>query len=182
MRHDWPLIEREDIGHFKVFHMVKDTRRHPTKGSLHHFYQLQSQDWVNVIPLTHDDEVVLVRQFRAGLSETTVEIPGGLVDPGESPVTAALRELREETGYEAEQAEELGWVHPNPALFDNRTYTYLARGARKAGEQKLDSGEAIEILTVPLAEIPAWIKEGKITHSLVISGFYRLFMERHVQV
>jgi 8-oxo-dGTP pyrophosphatase MutT (NUDIX family) len=176
MHDDWPLLETTPLGDFRVLSLHRDVRRHPGRGASHTFYRLHATDWVNVVPLTPGGgEVVLIRQFRAGIGAETWEIPGGMVDPGEAPGAAALRELREETGFVGAAAEELGWVHPNPALFDNRCWTYLARDVVRAAPPQLDDGEVIAVEVVPLAEIPGFIRAGRITHALVIAAFHRLF-------
>lgn len=142
------------------------------------YYVVEAPEWINVVPVTEDGRVVLVRQYRYGIEAPTLEIPGGMCDPGESPIEAARRELREETGYDARELVSLGWVHPNPAVQTNRCHSFLARGAFVAGDPEPDEDEEIEVETVPLASIPDLIREGAITHSLVIAAFHLLSLRR----
>jgi 8-oxo-dGTP pyrophosphatase MutT (NUDIX family) len=136
------------------------------------FYVLHAPDWINIIPLTNDRRVVLVRQFRHGIEDFTLEIPGGMCDEGEAPIDAARREMREESGYEAREIVPLGWVHPNPAIQGNGCHSFLASSAYEAGPPDPDPNEQFEVTTVPIAEIPKLIEEGRITHSLVIAAFH----------
>jgi len=138
------------------------------------FYVVTAPDWINVIPVTDDDRVILVRQYRFGIEGSTLEIPGGMCDEGEAPADAARRELREETGYDAGELELLGSVHPNPAIQNNRCHSFLAPGVRRVGAPDPDADEAIEVVEVPLSEIPGLIAGGKITHALVIAAFHYL--------
>jgi 8-oxo-dGTP pyrophosphatase MutT (NUDIX family) len=173
----WNIVSSERRDSLRIFGLRVDRAVSPRTGKAHDFYVLESGSWVNVIPVTPEQEVVLIRQYRHGTREVTLEIPGGIVEPGDSPQEAARRELREETGYEAGEMIGLGFVHPNPAFLDNRCYTFLAPGVLRAGPQTQDEKEDIHVLLEPLAEIPRLIREGVITHSLVVAAFYRLFME-----
>jgi 8-oxo-dGTP pyrophosphatase MutT (NUDIX family) len=173
----WDVVSSVRRDQLRIFGLRVDRAVSPRTGVAHEFYVLESGNWVNVIPVTPEREVVLIRQYRHGTREVTLEIPGGIIEPGDSPQAAARRELREETGYEAGEMVGLGFVHPNPAFLDNRCYTFIARDARRTGPQTQDEKEDIEVLLKPLAEIPALIREGRITHSLVVAAFYRLFME-----
>jgi 8-oxo-dGTP pyrophosphatase MutT (NUDIX family) len=173
----WNIVASERQDRLRIFSLRIDRAVSPRTGAAHDFYVLESKSWVNVIPVTPAQEVVLIRQYRHGTREVTLEIPGGIVEKGNSPQEAARRELREETGYEAGEMVGLGYVHPNPAFLDNRCYTFLAQGARRTGPQTQDEKEDIEVLLKPLADIPRLIREGEITHSLVMAAFYRFFME-----
>jgi 8-oxo-dGTP pyrophosphatase MutT (NUDIX family) len=141
------------------------------------YYVLEAVDWVNVIPITPDGEVVLIELHRHGVNELSLEVPGGMVDPEDpSPMAAAQRELREETGYESAPLIPLGVVHPNPAIQDNRCYTFLAPNARPAGTPDPDEGEEITVVKYPLAEVPDLLKQGRVTHSLVITAFFWFYL------
>jgi len=171
----WQCIGSKTGPSFRVFSIRTDTTISPRTGKGHDFYIIESGDWVNVIPLTADHQVVMVKQYRHGSGEVTLEIPGGLVDPGDTPEKAASRELSEETGYEAEGWVKIGVVNPNPAIFNNRCYTFVAQNAKKVREPMPDQTEDIEVVLLPVARIPELIQEGEIDHAMVITAFYWYF-------
>ena len=173
----WKVLSSRRDDSYRVFSLRTDLSRSPRTGQEHHFFILESSSWVNVIPLTPRNEVVLVRQYRHGIQGVTLEIPGGLVEGGDTPEEAALRELHEETGYRCSKITLLGSVHPNPAIQNNQCYSFLARDVFIAGEQQQDEKEDIEVLLRPLSEIPRLIRDGEITHALVLAAFYRYYME-----
>lgn len=174
----WPKIRTRSNRSYRVFSVRTDIVLSPRTHKKHDFYIIESSDWVNIIPITADRQVVMVRQYRHGSGEVTLEIPGGLVDDQDTPRQAAARELLEETGYRAKKWSKIGCVNPNPALFQNRCYTYLAQDIRKVADLKPDQTEDIEVVLVPLSEIPGLIRKGRIDHSIVITAFTHYFL-RH---
>ncbi len=174
----WEWIRDVFKGDFEVFKVLGRLMRSPLSGRSHQFHIIESPDWVNIIPVTAADEVILVRQFRFGRKESSLETPGGLIDPGESPFDAAQRELHEETGYHASTWTPLGSVDPNPALFTNRCHFFLAAPAFEAGPGDPEETEELSLEQCPLAAIPDRIREGAIRHALVIAGFYLLDAHR----
>ena len=177
----WRVVNSERDDSYRVFSIRTDNAVSPRTGKEHKFYVLESTPWVNVIALTEDDQVILVRQYRHGTKEVTLEIPGGLVENNDTPLVAAQKELREETGFEAAVWKELGFVHPNPAIQSNKCYFFLARGAHKVGDLDLDEKEDIMVELRSLREIPDLIERGGITHALVLAAFYRFYMEHSSQ-
>ena len=161
--------------------MSRTATRSPTTGELHDFFRIDSNDWVNVVAFTGAGELVMVRQYRHGLGELTLEIPGGLVDPGELPAEAAARELFEETGYRAGKLEEIGTTCPNPALFGNRLYSYLASGLERVGDPSNPGTEETVVELVPEPAVRALVREGEIDHALVIAAFHFLDLYREAQ-
>jgi ADP-ribose pyrophosphatase len=142
------------------------------------FYTLGCGEWVNIIALTPSLEAVMIRQYRAGTNSVILETPGGIIDPHEKdPSTAALRELKEETGYTGDYVEPLGFVHPNPALLNNRAYTFLVRDVQLAGIQSLDPLEDIKVELIPIRDIPALMRSGEISHAIVLAAFALLEMK-----
>lgn len=175
MGQPWAFLVSKVLQSCRVFNLRTERYRSPRTGQEHDFYLIDSSDWVNVIPLTGDGKVILVKQFRFGIKEFSLEIPGGMLDEGDTPAGAAARELLEETGFVGEEPEFLGYVHPNPAIHTNRCYTYLVRNALFQKPPKQDSTEDVEVEIVPLRDIPKLIQEGAITHALVIAAFYWYF-------
>lgn len=162
----------ERVFHTPIFDLDRHTLISPRSGRAHDFYILECADWCNIVPITSANEVVMVRQHRYGTGEETLELPGGMIDREDpSPLEAARRELLEETGYQAREIVETGVIAPNPAMQTNRTWSFLARGVERVRAPKLDGGEDIEVVTVPLAEIPARVARGEISHALVVVAF-----------
>ncbi len=173
---EWTLDEPRVRYESPVLTLVERTGTYPPDGHQHRFTILQVPDWVNVIAITPDRQVVCVRQFRVGTARTTLEIPGGMMDPDDrDPVTTGRRELLEETGYLADHYELIGTVEPNPALQTNRCHTILALDAVLEQGQNLDPSERIRVETLPLKEIPEAIADGRIAHALVVSAFVWYF-------
>lgn len=168
----WTRVAKGEPIDFTILEVREDTVADPRDGKHHPRVILEAPDWVNIIPVTRSGEVVLIRQFRFGVWQDSLEIPGGMVDPGEDPQAAAVRELEEETGYVPAQVIPLGWVHPNPALQSNRCHSFLALDCEQRHEGALDEGEDITVELHPRAGVPQLILSGKISHSLVVAAFY----------
>ena len=144
--------------------------RHPARPRAQDFFVISAPDWVNVVALTPDRQLVLVRQFRYGTNDFSLEIPGGVMDPGEDAITAGVRELREETGYVGTNARLLGRVHPNPAMQDNRCHLVLVEEARREAGLDWDADEEFEIMTRPVDEVYQLAYAGGITHAMVLDA------------
>ena len=169
----WEKTGSKPVGDFRIFKIRSDTCVNPRTGKEHDFYVLDSVNWVNVIALTPDRKLVMIHQYRHGSGTVELEIPGGMMDPHETdPVVAAIRELREETGYEGENARVLGKIHSNPAILSNTTFTVLIENCHLKHGVEFDHGEDLATQLVPVAEIPKLVADEKIGHSLVVVALY----------
>ncbi len=169
----WKKIRSKLLGDFRIFKLRSDFKISPRTGKEHDFFVLDSVNWVNVVAVTPDQRLVMVEQFRHGSNTVELEIPGGMMDAGETdPVATAVRELREETGYAGEHARLLGKIHSNPAILSNVTYTVLIENCRLQHGVEFDSGEDLITRLVPVAEIPKLVADEKIGHSLVVVALY----------
>ena len=177
MIRDWEILGREVIRDFKIFQIEKKRVRSPRTGKASEVQAVRFADWVLILALTTDEKVVMVRQYRHGTERVCLELPGGLVDPADGlPAVSARRELLEETGYRADEIMRIGECYPQPAILSNKCFFYLAKNAAQVQSQNLDSGEDIEILKIPLKEIPAKIESREIDHGMVLLAFFFLWM------
>jgi ADP-ribose pyrophosphatase len=174
----WARIDREAVYRTRIFDLQRQRSRSPRTGREHDFFVLDACDWVNIIPVTAAGEVVLIRQYRHGVEDFTLEIPGGMVDATDaSAQVAAVREMLEETGYGSDDVISLGSIHPNPAIQANRCHTFLARGAELRQEPSFDGTEETEVVLEPLARVPELIRAGHISHALVVVAFHWLHLD-----
>lgn len=175
----WPTISTEPLLNCGVFSVRRAVRRSPRTADAHDFYVLDAPGWVNVIAVTPQDELVMVEQFRHGTETVELEIPGGVMDPGEaSPVETGVRELREETGYAGDHAELLGRVWPNPAIMSNTCFTVLVEHCTLRTGTQFDHGEDLITRLVPFAEARRLVATGTIRHSLVVVALYHYELRR----
>jgi 8-oxo-dGTP pyrophosphatase MutT (NUDIX family) len=166
----WIVEGTDPVADCRVFE-VEARRSRRADGAEGTFYRLRSVDWVNVIALTGDGRVVLIRQWRHGAATGVLEIPGGMVDAGEDPQRAAQRELLEETGYRAARWAKLGAVNPNPALFGNRLHSFLAEDCELTDERDNDPHEETLVELVERPALDDLMRAGRIDHALVLTAF-----------
>lgn len=175
----WPVLSSKKLGDYRIFTVRSDIKRSPRTGQEHDFFVIDSTDWVNVIAVTPQDELVMVEQFRHGSNTVELEVPGGVMDPHDpSPAATGVRELREETGYAGENARIIGQILPNPAIMSNRCFTVLVENCRDAHPLQWDHSEDLVTRRVPVADIPKLIASGIIKHSLVVVAFYHFDLMR----
>jgi len=172
----WELIDTRKDSSYPLFSVSINRNRSPRTGEIHEFQVLNSPDWVAVIAVTPDNNLVMVRQYRHGSGELSLEPPGGLVKEGQTPEQSGREELSEETGYRSDSLELLGWMDPMPALFTNRFYIFLAKDAMPTGNLDPDETEEIETVLVPLDEIRDYIRTGRIRCAVMIAALH-LFLE-----
>ena len=169
----WKKIGSKPVGDFRIFTIRSDQVISPRTQQAHDVYVIDCVNWVNVIALTPDRRLVMIEQYRHGSTTVELEIPGGMMDPADaSPVAAGLRELREETGYEGENARIIGQIFPNPAIMSNTCFTVLVENCRCLHPLQFDHGEDLITRLVPVTEIPHLVASGKIQHSLVVVALY----------
>ena len=134
------------------------------------------RSWANIVALTRENEVVLIKQYRYGVKEVLWEIPGGVVDDCESPLEGVKRELLEETGYTSSEIIQVGNLYPNPALQTNTMFCFLALNAEKVTGQSLDDGEDIEVHLVPLDELVPMMQRGEFIHALQVAALLQVLI------
>jgi 8-oxo-dGTP pyrophosphatase MutT (NUDIX family) len=166
----WERRGERVLASTRVFDLLDVVFFQPSRRVEREFVVVRAPDWVNVLALTSGGLLVLVRQFRFGIDDFSLEIPGGVIESGEDPVAAGVRELSEETGYVGDSARLLASVHPNPAIMGNRCHFVLVEGAALRAPLDWDPEEEIEVSTAPVDEVLAWARGGRITHSLVVGA------------
>lgn len=171
----WVRGEPRLLAHTRILELQSVPFHHPRREVKRDFVVVDAPDWVNVLAHTRDDRLVLVNQFRYGIDAFSWEIPGGVIEAGEDPVVAGLRELKEETGYAGRNARLLASVHPNPAFMRNRCHLVLVEECELVAPPAWDHDEEIEVATVLVSEVYERARAGGITHSLVLDAL--LFFE-----
>jgi 8-oxo-dGTP pyrophosphatase MutT (NUDIX family) len=162
--HDQTLVDNW------LLRLRRERFRSRKSGKTHDFFVAYLTDGVHVVAVTPENEVVMVRQFRVGIHRDSLETPGGLIEPGEDPCIAGVRELLEETGYAGEAPILLGTISPNPGFLAQRIATIVVRNARQIAEPAPDQTEELTIELIPVPLIHSLIKRGDIEHGVCVAG------------
>lgn len=166
----WTTENQKIVADCRIFRVENRHSRRVSDGKEADWFVINTADFVNVVGVTPKRELLLVRQFRHGSNEFSWELPGGMVDEGESPVDAGLRELLEETGYSGSSHEMIGRCHPNPAIMDNWCHFVLVENVEKTAATAWDENEEMEVCTMPLDEVWRMVSKGQVTHSLTLAA------------
>ncbi len=166
---DHPFIKIEEL---KV--------RHPTEDRTKIYSIVHHSDWVNVVAETEDKKVILVNQWRAGINDFSIEVPGGKIDEGESPITAGIRELEEETGYTLTSESNvisLGYVDANPAIQDNKMHYVFVNNVKKTKETNFDDMELVETDAYDKEKVSVMLATGQIRHSYSVLALHKALIK-----
>ncbi len=169
----WNKLSSELLVDCRVVRVNRERWRHPVRGTEGDFVAMDAPDWVLVVAVTTAGELVMVRQFRFGSSDLSLEVPGGVANPGETdPVATGRRELLEETGYDGGEAWLAGTVFPNPALQRNRCHFVIVDGVHQTGTRAFDEHEDITMETLPVDRVLELARTGGITHALALTALF----------
>lgn len=168
----WKTLSTEYLIRTPWATLRKDTCEMPDGRIVPSYYVLEYPNWVNIVAVTREQEFILVKQYRHGIGEEVLEVPGGVIDPGEDALTAARREMLEETGYAFDDVKVLADLFPNPATSNNVTTSFLMTGGVKVQEQALDEHEEIEIILASAEETKALLLDNKIGQALHASALF----------
>lgn len=178
----WSIVRENKEYSTSIFKLLKQRIRLESSAEdlEGDFYILDAPEWINVMPLTADEEIILVEQYRHGTQEPTLEIPGGMVDAGESSLEGAKRELLEETGYRSDTWKGLGKVSSNPSMLNNYTHMYIAQDCKFVGTQNPDEHERIEVHKMLLADFLEFAKNGTVHHAIVLAAVARYLLKHEM--
>lgn len=168
----WRALSSKELFKTTFFRFRSDQCELPDGRVMPNYYVMEFPDWVNIVPITEDNKIVLVEQYRHATGETTLEFPGGSTDPHlkEDPAKGAMRELLEETGYVPDEVRLIGIQSPNPAMQNNKMHTFIGLSCKKLHEPKLDPFEDIRVVTMPIPEVIDKVLKGEINHSVVVAS------------
>lgn len=176
----WKILDRKRHSFFGWLDIEEKRVLSPRTGKEMDVKTFHCRPWTLVLPITPAQEVVMVQQYRHGTEEVSLELPGGIVDPKDnSPDIAARRELLEETGYQPQSFSQLGECFPQPAIMANKCFFFLAENVLKIREPAPDDGEDIQIVKIPLEDIPVKIMQGEIEHGMVLLNFFFFWMKQN---
>jgi 8-oxo-dGTP pyrophosphatase MutT (NUDIX family) len=169
---NWETLEQKHLVRDRWISLRADKCRMPDGTIVAPYYTLEYPNWANVVAVTPQKEIVMVRQYRHALGQITLELPGGAVDEGEEAIVAAQRELLEETGYEPEKIEPLCQLSPNPANHNNYSLSFLATGISPASGQQLDETEEIEVVQIPLEKVKEMLARQEFIQAMHVAAFF----------
>jgi ADP-ribose pyrophosphatase len=178
----WDLQGEKLHANCRIFEVRERRFKRRSDGLEGDFYVLDTNDWVNVLAITPEQKIVLVRQFRFGSRENSLEPPGGVVEKGEDPIIAGIRELEEETGYVGQKPELIGSVRPNAAILSNRCHVVMVREARKTAKLNFDQHEELVTELYPITMLKELVKSGEITHSIGLNSILMLLLELEIDL
>ncbi len=174
---NWKLLESKYVYRDRWLRARADKCELPDGRIMEPYYVIEVPDWTNMVIITKEKRIVLVRQYRHALGTTTLELPGGILEQGESPKESAIREMHEETGYVSDEVEFLMKISPNPALNNNTAYFFLAINAEKLTDTKFDPFEDIVIETFSKDELKQLLEEGKLQHGVQQGAIYQAMIK-----
>lgn len=171
----WRMLAETLHADCRVFEVYKRQCVHPDDDRQGEFFVIKSNDWVQVLALTPEQQLILVQQYRFGSGALSWEVPGGVIDATDaSPEAAAARELLEETGYRGDTGEVIGWCYPNPAIQSNRTHFVLIRNCRPVAPPAPDPHEEIAVHTTTPGEAVRMAARGEIRHAIALNALFYL--------
>lgn len=175
----WRKILTKPLGDYHIFSLRLDQKVSPRTGEPHDFFIIDCVNWVNVVAITPDKQLVMLEQYRHGSNTVELEVPGGVMDAKDvSPLATGVRELREETGYEGTAARALNWAFANPAIMNNRSHFVIIEQCVHRHACEFDHGEDLLTRLVPWRDIPSLVRAGKIRHPLVVAALYHYELAR----
>lgn len=175
---NWELIKSEPAIDLNIVKIRHDFYKNPRNEKIFKTIAIEGHNAVNVVAKTKEGKIILVRQFRFGIGDYTLEVPGGMIDKGEEELTAAQREMREETGYVGDNWQLLGHILANPVWMDTHIHHFFMENAELKFDLELDDAEDVEVVLLSPGEVYQKIADGTIQHPHTISAFF--FAQRHL--